>query len=160
MCFHVTKHFAANDQETNRANFGLYVWGTEQALREIYLKPFEMAVKQGDAHGAMSAFNRIGPIWAGGSKALLTDVLRDEWGFEGFVITDAGFAGQGEHFDALQAVEAGNDLMLAFIIDTPGDNVFEGELKGYLKEDRAGTLTALRKAAHNICFYVLQTSKV
>lgn len=156
----IMKHFAANDQETNRANFGLYVWGTEQALREIYLKPFEMAVKQGDAHGAMSAFNRIGPIWAGGSKALLTDVLRDEWGFEGFVITDAGFAGQGEHFDALQAVEAGNDLMLAFIIDTPGDNVFEGELKGYLKEDRAGTLTALRKAAHNICFYVLQTSKV
>lgn len=156
----VIKHFAANEQETNRAAYGLYTWSTEQSLRELYLRPFEIAVKQGDAHGVMSAFNRVGPIWAGGSKPLLTDVLRDEWGFEGFVITDAGIAGQGEHFDALQAVEAGNDLMLAFIIQTPGDNVFEKELKNYMKEDRAGTLTALRKAAHNICFYVLQTSKL
>jgi len=156
----VMKHFVANDQETNRANFGLYTWMTEQSLRELYLKPFELTVKEGGAHGAMSAFNRIGATWAGGSKALLTDVLRTEWGFEGFVITDAGVGPQGEHFDALQAVEAGNDLMLAFLFDTPGDNTYEGQLRSYLKEDRAGTLTALRSAAHNISYYVLQTSKV
>lgn len=154
------KHFAGNEQETNRANYGLYVWTTEQSLRELYLKPFKLAVKEGGANGAMSAFNRIGPIWAGGNKALLTDVLRTEWGFEGFVITDAGIAGQGDHFNALQAVEAGNDLMLYFLIDTPGDNTFEKQLKDYLKEDRAGTLQALRKSAHNICYYVLQTNKL
>jgi beta-glucosidase len=156
----VMKHFAANDQETNRANKGLYTWMTEQSLRELYLRPFELTVKEGDAHGVMSAFNRIGPVWAGGNKALLTDVLRGEWGFKGFVVTDAGIGPQGEYFDALQAVEAGNDLMLAFIFDIPGNNQFEGQLYDYLKKDRAGTLTALQAAAHNICYYVLQTSKV
>jgi len=156
----VMKHFAANDQETNRANYGLYTWLTEQSLRELYLKPFEITAKQSDVHGVMSAFNRIGAIWAGGSKPLLTDVLRGEWGFNGFVITDAGVGPQGEYFDALQAVEAGNDLMLGFVLNTPNDNAFEGQLKKYLKEDRAGTLIALRNAAHNICYYVLQTSKM
>ena len=156
----VMKHFAANEQETNRANFGLYTWMTEQSMRELYLKPFELTVKEGNAHGAMSAFNRIGAVWAGGSKPLLTDVLRTEWGFKGFVVTDAGLAGQGEHFDALQAVEAGNDLMLASLISMPGDNTFEAELKTYLKQDRAGTIIALQNAAHNITYYVLQTSKV
>lgn len=156
----VMKHYAANDQETNRAAMGLYTWMNEQSLRELYLKPFEIAVKQGNAHGVMTAFNRIGHVWAGGDGALLNEVLREEWGFKGFVITDAGIAGQGDHFDALQAVESGNDLMLAFLIDMPGDNTFEKQLKQYLKDDRAGTITALRKAAHNICYYVLQTSKV
>lgn len=156
----VMKHFVANDQETNRANYGLYVWTTEQSLREIYLKPFELAVKEGGAHGAMSSFNRVGAIWAGGNKALLTNVLRNEWGFRGFVITDAGVVGQGDHFDALQAAESGNDMILGFLIDTPGDNTYEKQLKKYLKEDRAGTLIALRNAAHNICYYILQTDKL
>lgn len=156
----VMKHYAANDQETNRAAMGLYTWMTEQSLRELYLKPFEITVKQGRVHGVMTAFNRIGYVWAGGDKSLNTDVLRDEWGFRGFVVTDAGIAGQGEHFDALQAVESGNDLMLAFLIDLPNDNAFEKQLKAYLKEDRAGTLVALRNSAHNICYYVLQTSKL
>lgn len=156
----VMKHFVANDQETHRADYGLYTWTTEQALRELYLKPFELTAKEGDAHGVMTAFNRVGAIWAGGSKALLTDVLRTEWGFKGFVVTDAGIAGQGTHFDALQAVEAGNDLELAQIIDLPGDNTYEAQLKRYLKDDRAGTLRALRNAAHNIAYYVLQTNKI
>ena len=155
----IMKHFVANDQETNRANFGLYTWTTEQALREIYLKPFEIAVKEGHPHGVMSAFNRVGTTWAGGNPALLQNVLRDEWGFKGFVITDAGLVGQGDHFDALQAVESGNDLMLASPIDG-GANVFEKQLKDYLKTDRADTLNAMRGAAHNILYYVVQTSKV
>lgn len=154
----IIKHYAANDQETNRANYGLYTWTTEQALREIYLKPFEIAVKEGRPNGVMSAFNRIGATWAGGDTALLNTVLRDEWGFRGFVITDAGLAGQGDHFDALQAVESGNDMMLASPIDM-GENGFEKQLKRYLKEDRAGTLIALQKAAHNILYYVVQTEK-
>lgn len=156
----IMKHFVANDQETNRANYGLYTWLSEQSLRELYLKPFEITAKEGNAHGVMTAFNRVGAIWAGGSRPLLTDVLRNEWGFKGFVITDAGVGPQGEHFDALQAVEAGNDMILAFLFDYPGNNTYESQLFNYLKEDRAGTLVALRNAAHNISYYVLQTSKV
>ncbi|RLQ92774.1 glycoside hydrolase family 3 N-terminal domain-containing protein [Planomicrobium sp. Y74] len=156
----VFKHFAANDQETNRANNGLYVWATEQSLREIYLEPFEITVKEGDPHGAMSAFNRIGTTWAGGSYALLTEILREEWGFEGFVITDAGIGPQGNHFNALQAVEAGNDLMLAGPFNFPMQNKYEKELASYMEQDRAGTTIALRNAAHNIFYYILQTNKV
>lgn len=155
----VMKHFVANDQETNRANYGLYTWLNEQSLREIYLKPFELAVKQGKAHGVMSAFNRIGATWAGGDKALLTDVLRKEWGFEGFVITDAGIAGQGAHFNALQAIEAGNDMMLSSVFEWM-KNDFESELAKDLKDDPAGTTTALQNAAHNILYYVTLTNKI
>ncbi|RKS08050.1 beta-glucosidase [Nocardiopsis sp. Huas11] len=156
----VIKHFAGNVQETNRAAMGLYVWTTEQAWRELHLRPFEAAVKDGGAHGAMTAFNRVGTTWAGGSEALLTDVLRGEWGFEGFVITDAGIVGQGAHFDARQAVEAGNDMILGLLVDLPGAGSYEQELADYLEQDRAGTLTALRESAHHILFYVLQTNRI
>ncbi len=156
----VFKHFAANDQETNRAANGLYVWATEQSLREIYFEPFEIAVKEGNPYGAMSAFNRIGTTWSGGSKELLTDLLREEWGFEGFVITDAGIGPQGNHFNTHQAITAGNDLMLAFPINFSGPNGFEEELAQYLEEDEAGTLHGLRNAVHNISYYILQTNKV
>ncbi|MFC4319893.1 glycoside hydrolase family 3 protein [Litchfieldia salsa] len=156
----VFKHFAANDQETNRAANGLYVWATEQALREIYFEPFEIAVKEGNPYGAMSAFNRIGTTWAGGSRELLTDLLREEWGFEGFVITDAGIGPQGHHFNTHQAISAGNDLMLAFPINFSQPNGFEKELQEYLIEDEAGTLLGLRNAVHNISYYILQTNKV
>ena len=156
----VIKHFAGNVQETNRAAMGLYVWTTEQAWRELHLRPFEAAVKDGGAHGAMTAFNRIGTTWAGGSEALLTDVLRGEWGFEGFVITDAGIVGQGDHFDARQAVDAGNDMLLGLLVDLPGSGTYEEELASYLEQDRAGTLTALRESAHHILYYVLQTNRI
>lgn len=108
----------------------------------------------------MSAFNRIGTTWAGGNRALLTDLLREEWGFEGFVITDAGIGPQGNHFDPHQAIHAGNDLMLAFPINFSWDNKFEKELKQYLEEDEAGTLLGLRNAVHNISYFILQTNKV
>ncbi|SDW08932.1 beta-glucosidase [Marinococcus luteus] len=156
----VMKHFVGNDQETNRANNGLYVWSNEQALREIYLQPFETAVKEGEPHGAMSSFTRVGPTWSGGSDELLTGVLREEWGFEGFVITDAGIGPQGEHFDPLQAIHAGNDMMLAFPINLPTANKFEEELAEHLEEDETETVAGLRKAVHNICYYILQTNEM
>lgn len=81
------KHFAMNDQETKRTEM-LCTWSNEQAMREIYLKPFEMSVKEGGAQAVMSAFNYIGNTYAGGDAALLKTVLRDEWGFKGFVLTD------------------------------------------------------------------------
>lgn len=82
------KHFALNDRESNCRSY-LFTWSNEQAMREIYLKPFEMAVKNGGSLGAMSSFNFIGSTWAGGNYNLLTELLRNEWGFEGLVITDA-----------------------------------------------------------------------
>ena len=81
------KHFALNDQET--ARMGIHVRSNEQAIREIYCKPFEIAVKEGGAKGIMSAFNRLGKTWCGGTPELLVDLLRNEWGFDGMVITDA-----------------------------------------------------------------------
>ncbi|MDN4478940.1 glycoside hydrolase family 3 C-terminal domain-containing protein [Demequina sp. SYSU T00039] len=124
------KHFAMNDQETNRVNNGVASWANEQAIREIYLKAFEIPVKEvtgeisyiSDDEGTvetaevgqmamMSSFNRIGSTWAGGSKALMTDVLRDEWGFEGFVITDFNLYG---YMYPDQAIDAGTDHMLTF----------------------------------------------
>ena len=81
------KHFALNELELNR-HYGLCTWSTEQAMREIYFRPFEAAVKDGHSTGMMSSYNNIGTTWAGASKALLTDVLRGEWGFIGTVLTD------------------------------------------------------------------------
>ena len=81
------KHFALNDQETNRTNM-VCTWANEQSIRETYLKPFEMSVKEGGAQAVMSSFNYIGYTYAGASSNLLQTVLRGEWGFKGFVLTD------------------------------------------------------------------------
>jgi beta-glucosidase len=139
------KHFALNDQETNRLAM-LCTWSTEQAIRQIYLKPFEMAVKEGKATAAMSSFNYIGNQWAGGCKELLTNVLRNEWGFDGMVITDY-FGGYG-YMDADKAIRAGNDLMLS----TTGEN------GSALDDTESATgVTAMRKASHNILYTVVNS---
>lgn len=82
------KHFVANEQETHRSIGGDLSWVSEQTLREIYLKPFEYTVKLGETRGIMSSFNRIGTRWTGGDYRLLTEILRNEWGFNGLVICD------------------------------------------------------------------------
>lgn len=125
------KHFAVNDQETNRINNGVCSWVNEQAMREIYLKPFEYTVKNAtqtmryisDEEGTlsevsmpgctaiMSSYNRIGGTWAGGSYALQQTVLRDEWGFEGLVITDFNLY---DYMYPDQGIANGSDLMLTY----------------------------------------------
>ena len=80
------KHFLVNDQEQNREGVVTYV--TEQALREIYAKPFQMAVQEGKSMGIMSSYNRLGLMETAASYPLLTEVLRDEWGFKGHIISD------------------------------------------------------------------------
>ena len=105
------KHFALNDQETSRDANGLLTWADEQTFREIYLKPFRMIVEDGNTHGIMSSFNRIGTTWAGGSFELLTEVLRMEWGFEGTVISDYNLSNAYMHPD--QMIRAGGDLNLS-----------------------------------------------
>ena len=106
------KHFALNDQETNRSAYGhVAIFAQEQAIREIYLKPFQMGVEDGDAHGMMLAMNRIGTTWSGNHENLLTYVARGEWGFDGIFLTD--------YFSSLETVmvdkylAAGGDLILS-----------------------------------------------
>jgi len=104
------KHFAVNDQETERSKNGLVTWLHEQAMREIYLRPFEMAVKIGGSRAMMSSFNRVGLVWAGGSYTLMTEVLRYEWGFRGTVITDFNMY---RFMNVDQMIRAGGDLNLS-----------------------------------------------
>ena len=103
------KHFALNDQETNRCGM-LCTWSNEQAMREIYLKPFEISVKEGKAKAVMSSFNYVGPRWAGGTYELQTQVLRNEWGFQGMVLTD--YFGVYGYMNADQGVRNGTDFCL------------------------------------------------
>lgn len=110
------KHFALNDQETNRS--GVAVWSNEQAAREIYLKAFEPIVKEGKTTGIMTSYNRIGTVWAGGNYQLITDVLRNEWGFRGMVITDYD---NGGYMNPDQALRAGGDAMLSTLGHVPTD---------------------------------------
>lgn len=101
------KHFAASEAGRNPNDKN--TWLTEQSFREIYLKPFEITVKEGGANGMMSCFNRIGAVWAGSNQALLTGILRDEWGFRGTVITDWASG----YMNKERGIRAGNDLWLA-----------------------------------------------
>ncbi|NLB48454.1 MAG: hypothetical protein GX813_01210, partial [Erysipelotrichia bacterium] len=102
------KHYAVNDTEYHRV--GLYTWLSEQALREIYLRPFEEAIKRGEAQAVMTAFNRAGAIWTGGSEALVQGVLRNEWGFRGMTITD--MIENSNLMDVSQHFRAGNNYVL------------------------------------------------
>ncbi|WP_062461422.1 glycoside hydrolase family 3 C-terminal domain-containing protein [Demequina soli] len=157
------KHFAMNEQETNRVNNGPATFATEQTIREVYLKPFEMAVKgvtmdvkylsddQGTVSettiglgGVMSSFNRIGATWAGGSEALMTNVLRDEWGFEGFTITDFNLY---PYMNPNQGISAGTDLTLTF---QPS--------KSFQDTSSAKAVTDIRNATHNILFTVANSN--
>ncbi len=105
------KHFALNDQETNRDSNGILTWATEQSMREIYFRPFEIAVKEGRTNAIMSSFNRIGGTWAGGNYNLLTKLLREEWGFVGMVVTDYNM--MSSYMSADQMIRAGGNLNLS-----------------------------------------------
>ena len=138
----MVKHFAVNEQETNRS--GITTWLNEQTLREIYLKPFEYAVKVGKTTGMMSSFNRIGTVWAGGDYRLLTEVLREEWGFQGTVISDFNTGG---HMDSKQMAYAGGDLNL---------QNFGQEWNA--RKSNATDMTILRMAAKNVLYTVVNSN--
>ena len=140
------KHFATNDQEGNRCSF-LLTFASEQAIREIYLKPFEMAVKmyQGSGLAAMSAFNWTGSIPACSNPNLLNTVLRDEWGFKGFVETD--YNGSYGYQITDQCIRNGNDLMLGFA--SAPTNV--------LSDQSATATIAMRNACRNIMYTIVNS---
>jgi beta-glucosidase len=154
------KHFALHeDGGTLRGNMmdssaagrtaGLSVWCDEQTMREIYFKPFQIAVEQGGAQAAMSSFSRIGSVWAGGSYALLTEVLRNEWGFRGFVVTDIEIYA---HCNAQQMVRAGGDLVLSAMQTGPS------RLANNAESNTPTQLAAVRKAVKNILYVVANSS--
>ncbi|MFD2118011.1 glycoside hydrolase family 3 N-terminal domain-containing protein [Paenibacillus yanchengensis] len=144
------KHFAMNDQETN-ARSGIVLWADEQAIREIYLKPFEITVKESEPKAAMSSFSYIGPKWAGEHTGLLNNILREEWGFDGFVSSDAVFG----FMSADRAVVSGNDLMLDIM--SPHKN--KKALKKAYKENPAFIVKGLQDSVHNILYTFVNFQK-
>lgn len=140
------KHFVLNEQEINR-NALLCTWITEQAMREIYLKPFEESVKSypDKKIAVMSSYNFIGTEWAGGCAALLKEVLREEWGFKGMVISD--YFGNYGYMDADRAVRGGTDMMLG----TAGNEAIMTDLS-------ATSVIAMRQAVKNIFYTTVNSS--
>ena len=140
------KHLVLNDQEVDR--YGITEFTNEQALRQIYMLPFEIAVREADCQGMMAAFDCLGPNWCGLSKELLTDVLRDEWGFQGIVVTDYASANAAYMFiDA--GIQAGCDLWL---------NTADGIYNLPNVAENPTMVNALRRATKNILYTVLQSS--
>src|SRR5699024_858351 len=124
------KHFAVNEQETYRRGSlkksidAVDSILTERTAREVYLKPFEMVIKTGCVRSLMTAFNKINGVFAAGNADLCTRMLRDEWGFDGVVVTDWG--DMDIVVDGADAVAAGNDVIMP-----GGPAVIHQVLKGY-----------------------------
>ncbi len=136
------KHFALNDQETNRCGM-LCTWSNEQAIREIYLKPFEQCIKAADCHAVMSSFNYIGNTYAGNCSALLNDVLRGEWGFVGMVLTD--YYGVYGYQDSDRLIRNGGDFCLVN---------YDTETNHLTDTTSATALVSARQACKNILYTV------
>lgn len=136
------KHFALNDQETNRDTNGILTWANEQSMREIYFKPFEAAVKDAKTTALMSSFNRLGFTWAGGSYNLLTKLLREEWGFVGMVVTDYNLQ---PYMNLDQMIRAGGDINLS-------------QTKSLADTISATAISSLRRATKNILYTVANSN--
>ena len=155
------KHFALNDCETNCRSISTFV--NEQAMREVYLQPFEHAVVDGDAYCVMNAFARIGVIWTGAHEGLMTDVLRGEWGCKGFGVSDytsssyATSAHARGTYDGLLGVLAGTDTF-----DSSSTTTQAYQLLVYNAADPAVNdvhlVLAMREAAHRILYTVANSN--
>ncbi|MBQ9081572.1 MAG: beta-glucosidase, partial [Clostridia bacterium] len=165
-CYAYLKHYALNDTEVMRVT-NLCTWADEQTIREIYLKPFQYVVENAktqmkyisDTQGTvsirtmpactamMSSFNRIGGVWAGGSYALMQEVLRDEWGFRGLVISDFNLY---DYMNPDQGVRAGTNLQLTWT----------NNKVNYADTSSATTRQAIRQAYKNMCYTVVNSNKM
>ena len=134
------KHFAMDEQETERLDISIFC--TEQAMRELYFKPFEICAKEGGVTAVMASDSFIGGTWAGEREELMNTVLRDEWGFDGMVITD--FVTSNSK-NADRAIRSGTDLSLTTLGNLTPSN---------LSTDSAAGRQALRTACHNILYTV------
>lgn len=146
------KHYALNDSETGCRCIS--TWANEQAVRELYLKPFEMAIVEGEAYNVMNSFSRFGVTWSGAHEGLMTEVLRNEWGMKGFALTD--FSGNSmlsaagimlKSFDVAHGLLAGTDSW-----DSSASQWTDDLMKLY-REDPA-IVNAMRQATHRILYTV------
>lgn len=153
------KHFVCDEQETMKLAQGLFTWLSEQALRELYLRPFEIAVKEGHTKGMMTAYNRIGAHWCSGYKTLVTDLLCTEWGYDGFIVTDAymDFTGNG-YMDPVLAIYAGNNALLTSLWYIAQKAQFQVNIKQTYESDPSGFGKALRNSVYGLCRMVMQTA--
>ena len=155
------KHFVLNDQELQRQ--GLGTWCNEQALREVYLRAFELPIVNADAKNVMTAFNRIGAVWAGACSELLTGWLRGEAGMSGFAVTDMY---EGDYMSKPHEVLAGNDIPDNYP-GTTGTNVSGNNVTnlGFEFADygpngatpNAQIARAMRESSHRILYTVLHS---
>ena len=143
------KHFLLNEQENSRS--GVFCWVSEQALREIYARGFELYVDLGGL-GIMSSFNSVGSWWAGGSKALLTTLLREEWGFHGVVVTD--YAGS-DYMATNIGLRAGNDIWL-----TPSQLSSANKPARVVSQTPHDGAILVRRAAKNILYACAHSNNV
>ena len=140
------KHFVANEQETHRSITGDCTWLTEQSLREIYLKAFEIAIKDGECRGLMTSFNRLGSMWTGGDYRLCTEILREEWGFKGCVICD--FNTNPQYMNGEQMAYAGGDINL----QTLSGGTFDCD------PSETGDAVVLMNAAKNLMYAMVNSN--
>ena len=148
------KHYAANNQESNRLRLNAHV--SERAMRELYLKGFEIAIKDAEPWTIMSAYNKINGTYASANEDLLTTVLRDEWDYKGIVMTDwfGGYPGfesiQDSVSDVVAQIEAGNDLLM------PGAEKQKAALVKALKEGKVNE-EAINTSLKRILAYIIET---
>ncbi len=152
------KHFALNERESG-VRSSLFTWANEQAIREVYLKPFERAIKEGGSIGVMSSFNFIGQTWAGGHEGLLTNVLRNEWGFDGFVLTDANMY---PHMNVMQMLHAGGDVSLDTMAAWQGGRNQANDMLEFAENEatKIGTIIELQRASKNVLHAITETWKM
>ena len=147
--YYVTvKHFACNNQEENRNHVSSNL--SERALREIYLRPFELAVRIGGAKGIMTSYNKVNGVYAPNSYDLCTKVLRNEWGFDGVVMTDWYSTGSDKADTAL-CIRAGNDLIM------PGGAGFKAEILRAVKTGKIREAD-LRRCCSNVVKAILNST--
>ena len=138
------KHFAMYEGNAKMVS----VWSNEQAIREIYLKPFEISVKQGGANAVMVSWSFLGDKWTGESSNLMNTVLRDEWGFRGMALTDF-FRNNGHGFmNADAALANGVDAMLS---------TFNGEENNVANPEHPTSVLQMRNACKNVMYTVVSS---
>lgn len=149
------KHFVLNDSET--ACRCISTWANEQSIRELYLKPFEMAVVDGGAWNVMNSFARLGVVWSGAHSGLMTEVLRNEWGMRGFALTDfsgnSAFASMGimmKSFDVAHGLLAGTDCWDSSAVQWTDDLM-------KLYRNDPDIAQAMRTATHRILYTVVNS---
>ena len=140
------KHFVVNDTEYNRE--GLFTFLTEQTLREVYLKPFEIMIKEGGGNALMTSMNRLGRVWSGGNYGVMTEIVRNEWNFRGSAVTDWMNSGES-YMPPYRGIWAGNSIWLT--------NGFTDSVFNTIKNDMGYKVA--ERVAHDVLWTFVDTQK-